>query len=218
MSTCRVSADRTARYHHGNLRHALTDAALHFINERGVDGFSLREAAREVGVSPSATYRHFPDKAALLAAVAEDGFTLLATRTTAAVDAALAQDDARHAAVEALHAIGRTYVDFAVTNPQHFRVMFGPYGAGATPRPRGSDAEGRTPYDLFILALDGLVHAGVIEPDHRTNAELPAWSAVHGLASLLIDGPVRLPEPEARQAETRRVVRFVLSALNARTD
>lgn len=212
-----MTVPRPTSYHHGHLRQALTAAALTLISERGVDGFSLREAAREVGVSPSAVYRHFPDKAALLAAVAEDGFTLLATSTAAAVDAALGHPDPRRAAVEALHAVGSTYVEFAVTYPQHFRVMFGPHGAGATPQPRGSDARGRTPYDLFVLALDGLTHAGVIPPEGRADAELPAWSAVHGLASLLIDGPVRRPDPGERNEETRRVVNFVLTALRGQS-
>jgi AcrR family transcriptional regulator len=68
---------RPATYHHGDLRRALVDAALALVQERGAEGFTLREAARRVGVSQTAPYRHFETKEALLAAVAEEGFTTL---------------------------------------------------------------------------------------------------------------------------------------------
>src|SRR5512144_3334234 len=76
-----------ARYHHGDLRNALLETALRLVSERGAEGFSLREAARAVGVSPGAAYRHFADKAALLGALSADGHARLAV----AMQRALAQ-------------------------------------------------------------------------------------------------------------------------------
>ena len=67
--------DSKEPYHHGNLRHALTVAAAHLVEQHGSDGLSLREAARAVGVTANAAYRHFDDKAALLTAVAARGFS-----------------------------------------------------------------------------------------------------------------------------------------------
>src|SRR5215213_6532359 len=71
-------------YHHGDLRNAFMRAALALVEQRGVNGFSMREAAREIGVSPSAAYRHFQDKDALLAALAEEGDARMAAAMRAA--------------------------------------------------------------------------------------------------------------------------------------
>ncbi len=101
-------APARATYHHGDLRRALLDTALRLIAERGPEGFSLREAAREVGVSPAAAYRHFADKPELLAALAADGHGLLAS----AMEKALARVDApdpRARAVAAMAASAAGY-------------------------------------------------------------------------------------------------------------
>src|SRR5262245_58828234 len=110
-----------ATYHHGDLRRALVDAAAAIIGEVGAEAFTLREAARRIGVNHRAAYRHFTDKASLLAAVAEQGFRELIDAARAEVAAARAADpEAR------LLAAARAYVQFAAHRPAHFRVMFGP--------------------------------------------------------------------------------------------
>jgi AcrR family transcriptional regulator len=177
-------------YHHGDLRHALLETALRLVSERGPEGFSLREAAREVGVSPAAAYRHFADKPALLAALASDGHGRLAVAMEEA--AARIQDGPPPArAAQALTAIGQAYVDFAVRHPSFFRVMFGPAlrEAGFVPcaAPSGRDA-----YQVLGDTLDLMVEAGAMPAARRTGAEIGAWSAVHGLATLLVDGALPL--------------------------
>jgi AcrR family transcriptional regulator len=207
----RIPAPRKDHYHHGDLRNALLETALRLVAERGPEGFSLREAARAVGVSPGAAYRHFADKAALMGALAVDGHV----RMAAAMEAALARvrsarGSAAHAVASAF-AIGEAYVEFAVAHPAHFRVMFGPC------EPQEEDLaclgqQGRGTYQILIDVLDQLVAAGVVSAEARAGAELPMWSFVHGLASLLVDGSISLVAEERRHA-LRGGLRVLLAGL-----
>jgi AcrR family transcriptional regulator len=106
------------RYHHGNLTDALVSATVAIIEERGVEHVSVREAARRVGVSPGAPFRHFANKTALMTAVAEQAMD----RLKASVDAAL---DATHAEapLARLEALGSAYLRWALQNPTHFEVI-----------------------------------------------------------------------------------------------
>src|SRR4029079_17242415 len=121
--TIRVARKRADTYQHGDLRPALIQAGLKLLGEEGVQGLSLRGAAQLAGVSHAAPYRHFRDKDALVAAIAERGFRLL----TQAMRDELARSRSRDA-VARLRAIGQGYVTFAVTHPAYFRVIFGDLG------------------------------------------------------------------------------------------
>jgi AcrR family transcriptional regulator len=163
-------ANETGRaYHHGDLRHALVEAATELARSGGVDGVVLREAARRVGVSPSAAYRHFPSRDGLLAAVGAAARERLARRMLAA-DAGDARDHFR--------ATGRAYIDFALEEPGLFDVAF---------RPCPPDLyvpDDPSPYRVLSAALDALDAAGALAVP-RAGAEEPAWAAVHGAAVLL---------------------------------
>jgi AcrR family transcriptional regulator len=178
-------------YHHGNLRSALVETALRLVAERGPEGFSLREAAREVGVSPGAAYRHFADKAALLTALAVDGHARLAAAMERAVARLPGPPGTKAHAVAAMIAIGEAYVEHAVRHPSHFRVMFGPcmIEEGFAP---GCAPSGRDAFQILVDALDGLVAAGAVGAKERAGAEIGAWAGVHGLAALLVDGALEL--------------------------
>jgi len=180
-----------ATYHHGDLRRALLDTALRLVAERGPEGFSLREAARAVGVSPAAAYRHFADKPALIASLAAEGHGRLATVMEKDVEkaAALGPEPAR--AVAAFIGIGRSYVDFAVKNPSFFRVMFGPGLETPGFQPHCAPS-GRSAYQILSDSLDRLVSSGAIPASRRAGAEVAAWSIVHGFATLLVDGALRI--------------------------
>ena len=104
------------RYHHGDLRAALLEVGLRLLAERDVEGVSLREMARDVGVSATSVYRHFPDKAALMRALAREGLDRLAG---AQRDAASGKQGPASFA-----ATGRAYVRFALANPALFRLIF----------------------------------------------------------------------------------------------
>jgi AcrR family transcriptional regulator len=183
---------RTKRrgYHHGDLRSALLDAATALVREHGPAGFSLREAARDVGVDPAACYRHFRDRHALLMAIAQRGFARLATRmkraTIALPDGSW---DSR------LIALGRVYVRFACDHPAEFRVMFGESGTHSRdPRLRLPETE-RSPYEQLEDSIRGWSQAHGLNVDVARTA-LVFWSGVHGVARLVVDGALGLTPPE----------------------
>jgi AcrR family transcriptional regulator len=172
-----------------------------------VAGFSLREAARQIGVDPASSYRHFRDRDALLTELARRGFGALAAAMERALAAAGEDPAAR------LEALGCTYVSFALERPATFRTMFGPTGREARdPRHRGAHPEGRSPYNLVEVEITAWAAGRAIAVDRAT---LMCWSAVHGLASLVIDGAVRL-EADAREETARALVRSVLAGLAPR--
>ena len=174
------------RYHHGELRRALIDAALELISTGGPEGFTLREAARRLGVNHRAAYRHFADKDTLLAAVAEQGFFELLGAAREALG------DEPSPAAARLYAIARAYVRFAHSRPAHFRVMFGPR-LNASGRFPALEVPVAQAFDLLKRELSAGADAGAFRIDSPRDAALSFWSAMHGLASLIVHGriPVR---------------------------
>ena len=120
-------------FHHGDLRNALITAAKDIVERKGVEAFSLREAARNVGVSANAAYHHFKDKDALLGAVASDGFAELAMQRERA-RAKVGADPWKQ-----LSAGAKVYVQFAEARPKLFDLMFGPLGVGAAFKNHGNE-------------------------------------------------------------------------------
>jgi AcrR family transcriptional regulator len=182
-------------YHHGDLRRALLDTALALISERGPEGFSLREAARAVGVSPAAAYRHFADKPALLAALAADGHGRLAAAMERAIARLPADLDPGPRAVATFLAIGQAYVEFAVKQPSFFRVMFGPAMKAEGFEPCCAPS-GRGAYEILGFVLDELARTGVVPAERRPGGEVVAWSTVHGFATLVVDGALPMSARE----------------------
>lgn len=165
-------------YHHGDLRRALLDSAIAIVSSEGIAAISLREVARRAGVSHAAPYNHFADKAALLCAVAEEGFKDL---QGAMVNAAARAD---LSPLERLRQVGVAYVLFAADHPAHFRVMFSPEVAGGKASPALQEAGRAT----FAHLFEGLSHAANLSPQATMDTALTAWATVHGLAMLWIDG------------------------------
>jgi AcrR family transcriptional regulator len=178
----RVPAVPSKPYHHGDLRRALLVAAAELIAREGPDRLSLRAVARAAGVSASAPYRHFEDKTALLASLAQEGFEALGAALGAA--AGDLTDP-----VERLRAQARAYVRFAVAEPARFRLMFGRQLAQRAPHP-SLNAAAWTAFSVLTGDITEAHAAGRIrgEPDA---AVLAAWSMVHGLSNLLVDGQAR---------------------------
>jgi len=120
---------RSQPYHHGNLRPVLVETAVELARSTGPDGVVLREVARRAGVSHNAAYRHFEDRAALLAEVADSAMAQLEEAMRARADAVTEADPALRA-VRRLGETGRAYVHFAITEPGLFAVAFtSPEGA-----------------------------------------------------------------------------------------
>lgn len=166
------------RYHHGHLREALVQEGLRLLEEAGEAGFSLRELARRVGVSANAAYRHFASREALLEALAANGFR----RFGAAQAQALVAAD--HP-LRGFLAAGHAYVAFARAQPGLFRLMFGRFSIG---RAEGEMAQAG---ELAFQGLRHAVAAALAKPvgDAVVDvAALHAWSLVHGLSVLVLDG------------------------------
>jgi len=180
------------RPHRGDLRRALVEAALRLLDERGVEAVTVRELARRLGVSHAAPAHHFPDKLALLAAVAAEGYRRFAASLSAAV-----QDPSLPG--QRLSRIGMAYLTFALEHPSTFRVMFGRELADRSLQFEELGQASRAAHAVLEEAVTDAV--GVPSPLHA----MAAWSLVHGAAMLYLDGPLRswLPEEDPRGAFER---------------
>lgn len=166
-------------YHHGDLRAAAIEAGLKLLEDREADDLGLREVARAVGVSATALYRHFPDKAALLAALAGAGLERLGEAQKAASEAA-------GGGKKGFDATGRAYVRFALANPALFRLIF-----ANVPQPNGSDWSQSNDSAMRLLQENAAqLAAGATDGDRAKVIALRAWSVVHGLTVLMLDGLV----------------------------
>jgi len=186
MSRIDTSDIATRRgYHHGNLREALVTAARHLSAEKGPHGFTMAEAARLAGVSPSAPYRHFKDRDALMAELCQRGFAEFARRLTAALQSGAGKDG--------LTRMGHAYLAFAREDPGTYAAMF----SYRPERPREGD--GKTPeqdpsFGPLIQAI------GQMLPEERRDGPtlrllaLEVWALSHGMAGLERAG---LPGPGA---------------------
>jgi AcrR family transcriptional regulator len=161
-----------ATYHHGNLGPALIAAARTLLDADGPGAVSLREAARRVGVSATATYRHFTDKDHLLAAVAAEGYREFAMRLSAA-----------DVGGQGFSGMGTAYIEFALAHPGLFRLMFGPL---LRERERFPDLGAAADEAFEVLLAGARSFVGGIGEDAESIA-YAAWSFAHGLARLVID-------------------------------
>jgi len=170
------------KFHHGNLPAALKAAALQLLEEGGAQAVSLREATRRVGVTHTATYRHFDSREALLAAVAADGFDAFGAQLRAA---GIGAGDG----LQRLASVGQAYVEFARNNPAIFRLMFGPELQPQRRHP-SANAPARAAAELLRgLVVDGQAE-GVIQTSDPTSVALTSWALAHGLAVLILDGQI----------------------------
>lgn len=200
--------DQAAPYHHGDLRAALLDAAAEMIAAEGVEGVTMRALAQRLGVSRTAPYRHFADKAALLTAVATEGFQRLHAALTTPSGAATATGAGEPDGAQVLQQMGVRYVRFAVANPTHYRLMFSAQfpSADSPPTPEAMELvrAATAAFDVLLATVirgqeTGALRAG----DARTLARI-AWANVHGLSLLLIDGQLQVgtsPEEVERFAQ-----------------
>ncbi|MCV2218840.1 TetR/AcrR family transcriptional regulator [Thauera sp. Sel9] len=206
-----MSIAARSTYHHGDLRTALVEAGMALVREGGPQALVLREATRRAGVTPNAAYRHFANHQALFEAVRAAVLGVLAAAMEAELRQAERLRDPAERARGMLAAVGRGYLGFARAETGWFRTAFafGVHDVEVPADPARTAAKGLNPFELLGHALDAMVHAGVLPAERRPGAEYLAWSAVHGMALLIIDGPLRNASAEQQQALGARLLRMV---------
>jgi AcrR family transcriptional regulator len=200
----RIERQKTKPYHHGDLRNALIQAGLEILAEGGSQELDLRKVARRAGVSHAAPYRHFVDKQALIAAINEEGFHLLAER----IDSTL--HEVSDEPIEQLLGVALAYVRFAQENPWLMREMF----SGITIERETFESlhtASKSVYRLYTEVIRSGQERGKIVDSDPTALAGVLWSVLHGLATLIIDNQMR---PYADGPEgTERVTRYTIEIL-----
>jgi AcrR family transcriptional regulator len=172
-------ADKTGTsYHHGNLREALVAKGLELLGTGQSAEFSLRELSRLLGVSANALYRHFASKEDLLSAMAAEGYRRLATAQAVAMQT-------RSSASDNFVESGRAYVNFARQHPALFRLMFSRFSV--TNRNQEMQDASQLAFQGLRYGLAAALERDVDDPELAT-AAIHAWSLVHGMSQLIIDG------------------------------
>ena len=200
----RPSSRKRARpraYHHGDLKAALVEAAVEILHREGLEGLTLRAVARKAGVSQAAPYRHFPDRRALMAAVAERGFQ----RMQQAMLEGMSGGQGRLG----LKAVAIAYVRFARENPQEYRLMFGSELANTDDLPSLRDT-GRSVLGFVAEGIGQLQKAGLVGEGDPKLMAAATWSALHGLSMLILDGQTAgvAPNVDALVEEATRIMMF----------
>jgi AcrR family transcriptional regulator len=199
-------------YHHGNLRRALLNAGLELLAERGVAAFTLREVARRAGVSHAAPSHHFGDRGGLVRAIVAESFTLLGSALAEAASAA--GDDP----IDRIAAMGLAYVDFALDNPERYRLMFRTElsQAGTSEAPTDADAASGGAFATVMAAVQDASDQGLLRDGVDAGAAAVAgWASVHGLASLILEGAIGIRPDQRERARqvASAVVELVMAGL-----
>jgi AcrR family transcriptional regulator len=175
----RAPAGPARPYHHGDLRAALIRSGLELLRTGGPDALSLRAVARAAGVSQAAPYRHFADRRALVAAVAEEGFRRLHAAMLEAIRSGEGRLGFKRVAI--------AYVRFAHENPAEYRIMFGPELAGQDDLP-DLQATSRAVLDFVAQGIAALQAAGLVGAGDPGALAATVWAMLHGLVMLSLDG------------------------------
>ena len=194
-----------SKYHHGELRSALVSLAVKEIARAGVEKLSLRSLARQAGVSPTAPFRHFPDKQTLLAGIAIEGFEELARRLTET-------SESNAGIEERFIELGATYVGFAQDFPVHYQLMFGAVLGDFSASKELQEASAAS-YAVLDTTLTEIKNNQQLDHDVATLGGL-VWSTVHGMASLVFNVPTARM-PKAADAAPRRAVKSIHEDMRA---
>jgi AcrR family transcriptional regulator len=201
-------------FRHGDLRNALVTAGLAMARAGGPNAVILRETTRQAGVSPNAAYRHFAGQAELLDAVR----SACLSRVAAAIEDEMKKHKAgrnpRAFAQKSLRAVGMGYLGFAMREPGMFRTAFSVPPPVHSPDPANTASMGLNPFQLLSLALDRMLDSGLLGKKDRQGAEYLAWSTVHGLALLALEGPLHKMPREMVLALGERLVVMVERGLS----
>jgi AcrR family transcriptional regulator len=169
-------------YHHGDLGAALIAKARELVAVQGAEQVSMREVAAKVGVSPSAVYHHFPDRDSLLAEVGKVIFDEIAASQILAMKPFLGSSVI--AIRKRFRALGLAYFEYAQSNPNLFRLCFGPL----CQTDHESGKTSNQAWQMLVAGLDEMASVGLIAAGIRPDIEILVWSAIHGYSMLVLDG------------------------------
>jgi AcrR family transcriptional regulator len=175
------ASEKKDKYHHGELRQATIDTAIQIVAERGIEALTLREVSQRIGVSRMAPYRHFENKSALLAAVAEEGFAMMYRYLQQTLTESPPEPLPR------LQKLGIAYISFATSQPTHYRLMFGSLAVDRSIYPELHSTAAKN-YNLLLQSVRECQEAGSICNDNPQEIAQMLWSLTHGLSMLIIDG------------------------------
>jgi AcrR family transcriptional regulator len=175
----------------GELRAKILQASVELIEEEGLGKLSMREVARRAGVTHQAPYHHFEDREAILGEIAAEGFRNLTER----IERAMSDAGAEASVPLRLREMGRAYVEFACQQPAHFRIMFRPELVNPERCP-GARAEGDSAFSTVTRIVHAAVEAGLPAQPSEEALVTMLWSLAHGLAGLILDGPLAHKHPD----------------------
>jgi AcrR family transcriptional regulator len=204
-----ASIQKRKTFRHGDLRNALVTAGLEMARSGGPNAVILREATRQAGVSPNAAYRHFANQAELLDAVRSACFSQLAAAMEDEMKKCHPGRNPQAFAQKSLRAVGMGYLGFAMREPGMFRTAFSVSPPVHSPDPANTASMGLNPFQLLSLALDRMLESGLLSKRARQDAEYLAWSTVHGLALLVLEGALHQMPHEMVLALGERLVVMV---------
>jgi AcrR family transcriptional regulator len=191
-------------YHHGDLKNALIKAGTEVLAQNGVGGLSLRKVAKKAGVSHTAPYAHFADKQALIAAISTEGFRQLYEQVVA-VTGRYKNDPAQQ-----LLETAWTYVQFAMNDPDQFKIMFSSVLEKEKEYPDFVEMSQKT-FQQVVAVVAHCQEAGVLQDGPGALTAVTTWSAVHGLIALLLEG--QIPHTVLEQFSLRQMLIFSLNQL-----
>jgi AcrR family transcriptional regulator len=195
---------RRRAYHHGDLRNALIEAGLAIVGEHGLDGLNLRAVAARVNVSHAAPYRHFTDKQALVAAIAEAGFQLLAKHLHTALEAGPQSPS------EAIMIVGQTYIAFALEQRDYFRLMFSKNVGDRRAHPSLYMAS-KAVFNIVLETIVSGQEQQVFSKGEAVQFAESTWAMMHGLATLLVEDQFAVsPSPTTTREDVIEFVRVHL--------
>jgi AcrR family transcriptional regulator len=210
----KAPTEKRKTFRHGDLRNALMTAGLEMARVGGPNAVILREATRQAGVSPNAAYRHFANQAELLDAIRSACLSRLAAAIEDEMKRCRPGRDPQAFARKSLRAVGMGYLGFAMREPGMFRTGFSIPPPIHSPNPANTASMGLNPFQLLSLALDRMQESGLLSKKDRKDAEYLAWSTVHGLALLVLEGPLHKMPPQMVLALGERLVVMVERGLS----